>query len=245
MFLQRFIRNHFRAVLQLVYPEECAICGKALLYRENHVCSGCILAIRPLQEPLCKKCSLELPRFADDTRTCSSCRQNQFHFCRAFSCIRYDEQTKKIFHEVKFHNRRSLLRVYDALLEQKITHIVASLKDHIVIPVPLDRARRRIRDFNQSALLGKRIARLASLQYSEGLLRRVKKSAPQSLLGKKERLHNLDGAFRVPRGQSVLNRNIALVDDVFTTGSTVNECAKTLRAAGAAKVTVITLARAQ
>jgi ComF family protein len=113
----------------------------------------------------------------------------------------------------------------------------------LIIPVPLHAARLREREFNQSLLLADRIGRHLNIPVSCTALIRTAPAPPQTTLSRKERLKNLRGAFAVPRPESVAGQRILLVDDVLTTGTTVNVCAKTLRKAGSAHVFVLTLGR--
>jgi ComF family protein len=113
----------------------------------------------------------------------------------------------------------------------------------LIIPVPLHAERLREREFNQSLLLADRIGRHLNIPVSCTALTRIAPAPPQTTLSRKERLNNLRQAFSVPRPESIAGQRILLIDDVFTTGTTVNACAKTLRKAGSAHVFVLTLGR--
>jgi ComF family protein len=113
----------------------------------------------------------------------------------------------------------------------------------LIIPVPLHPERLREREFNQSLLLADRIGRYLDIPVSCTALTRIAPAPPQTTLSRKERLNNLRGAFAVSRPQTIIGKRILLIDDVFTTGTTVNVCAKTLRKAGSSDVSVLTLGR--
>jgi len=149
-----------------------------------------------------------------------------------------------IFHEIKFKKRRKLLNVFEPYVRLKLDIIKDMLHNTTVIPVPLDKKRKRERDFNQSELLAKTICRYINIPLELHVLQRIIQQQPQSILHRKERLQNLKGAFIAKRADRIAGKHILLVDDVLTTGSTVNECARVLKEAGAHAITTFTLARA-
>ncbi len=236
--------NYYNTFLNLIYPQKCAICGISLLYDANYICNICINKIKLLSEPLCKKCSKELPPFTKHNGICSSCASSSFYFQYCFSAVRYDELTKIIFHEIKFKKRRNLLNIFHYHLHAKLKSTKQMIDNSIVIPVPLDSKRKKEREFNQSNIIAKKVSSYYHIPYEPNLLFRIKENIPQSILSRKERINNIKGAFIVKKKNKIENKNIILVDDVFTTGSTVNECAKALKEAGANKINVFTLARA-
>jgi competence protein ComFC len=237
--------NYILTFIHLLYPTKCVVCSEWLLSLERGVCAQCLAHITPLREPVCKKCSRELPRYGNQTHICSSCQSSRYLFRRCFAVVRYDDITKKIFHAVKFQKRKSYLTIFSSHVEEKLAVVKNELRAYdIVIPVPLDRHREQEREFNQSAVLAKKISNYLTIPLNSSVLKRIKRSIPQSRLARKERLENLKGAFIIKGMKKISGKSILLVDDVFTTGSTVNECAKVLKEAGARQVSVITLARA-
>ena len=245
MLLTQEIRNHVNTCIHLIYSAQCVMCETTLQFDEKYICHACQSKIAPLREPLCRKCACELaPFLAHTRRMCSSCASKKFYYTRCLSVIRYDELTKRVLHEVKFKKRRSLMNIFNEQLRRQLARMREELITRIVIPVPLDHKRKYERQFNQSELLAKKISRFCRLPYTSKILKRIKKGIPQSMLNRKERLSNLAGAFMVQHKKAIEAKKLLLFDDVFTTGSTVNECAKVLMDAGARDVTVFTLARA-
>ncbi|MBU1862293.1 MAG: ComF family protein [Candidatus Omnitrophica bacterium] len=244
MLLQQEFQNHIHTFVNLVYPARCIACGLLLVYNEDHICNNCYNKIKLLHTPLCKKCSREIARFSTQNDICTPCKSTVFYFKRCFSVVQYDELTKAIFHEIKFKKRRSCITIFKNHILSKLNALDNALfTNTIVIPVPLDRRRQKERDFNQSEILAKYISSFFHLRHKTNMLKRIKQSIPQSILNKKMRLHNLEGAFCVRNKTEVNQKKVLVVDDIFTTGSTVNECAKVLKQAGATEIMVFTLAR--
>jgi ComF family protein len=175
---------------------------------------------------------------------CSDCKKTSFNFKKNISLIRYDELAKAIFHEIKHKRRKRVLNIFNPYLESLIKQITIPLDSLIMTCVPLDPKRHRERTFNQSHIIATRLSRTSGIAYHKSILQRKRSKHPQSLLGRKERLTNVQGLFKLKNSHLVKNKDIILVDDILTTGSTVNECARVLLDGNAHSVTVITIARA-
>ena len=237
------IRNCCRAFVNLLYPDTCVLCNGDLCFDEDGVCHACKKTITVLQEPVCRRCAYELPPYVPVPAPCPACHSRKMYFKKTHALIRYDDIAKKIFYEIKFRKRRALLNIFDSSIAQKLKKIAFTVNNAIIIPVPLEFYRKHERDFNQSEIIAHKVSTLTGIPYTTRVLKRVKKSTPQSMLRRKERLHNLINAFKVMQSATINHKDIILIDDVFTTGTTVNECAKVLTEAGAQTVTVFTLAR--
>ena len=231
--------------------------------RSVRICNGCVERVASLagvDEALCSHCGgalgMESARFAAamGAEECTSCRMNPPDFARAVAFGLYDSEMREMLLGLKFHGMR---RVADQVLGQWMAEAVLQLKGQaapelVVVPVPLFHERERERGFNQSLLLAR--AALQELFRSHSgwklelrpeVLVRVRDTRPQYALGPRERQRNLKGAFRVSDKMMVAGREVLLIDDIFTTGATANACARVLLRAGAAKVWVATVARAQ
>ena len=170
---------------------------------------------------------------------CTLCRQQKYAFDRARSLFRYNKEIGKLIHSLKFGGHKTGLRTMAALAANSLIHDLGS--PDIIVPVPLHPRKLRSRGFNQSLLL----AQLFFPDHKEKIrhsLVRTRHTRPQTGLKGVERRKNVVGAFTVQDPQEVQGKKICLVDDVFTTGTTVNECAKTLKKAGATSVEVATMA---
>lgn len=241
------------AALDLVFPALCPVCQTTLgAGRRDPLCGGCWGAIGRLDAPWCDVCGVSAPtrvtfepseRVGSDperARLCGACTTTRPPYDYARSAAVYAGALREALHAFKFSGRRALARpLADLVVEQ----CAASLPEGIdaVIPVPLARERERERGFNQAALLAERVARRLGVPPNRRWLARVRATRPQSDLTAAERSANVRGAFRAsPR---VAGRHVLIVDDVLTTGATLAECARALRAAGARRIGVLTVAR--
>lgn len=174
-----------------------------------------------------------------DSHLCTLCRQHKYAFDRARAVFCYNDEIGKLIHSLKFSGKKTGLRTMAVLAENSSLADLGS--PDIIVPVPLHPVKLRSRGFNQSLLLAKLLFADQKEKIRHSLVR-TRHSRAQTGLKGAERRKNVVGAFAVRAGEVVQGKNICLVDDVFTTGTTVNECAKTLKRAGAASVEVATLA---
>jgi ComF family protein len=206
------------------------------------LCRGCRAEVNLIRRPLCLCCGRQFPGATGGDHLCGLCLNDHYHFTRARALVRYHPPLTTIISRFKYHGQTSGLKSFQAIRRQ-----VRSLDDlfqpEIIIPVPLHRQRLRKRGFNQALLLARAFypEQLDLIDFKT--LERHRYTEPQTSLSGKARRGNLKNAFRVTAGEKVTGKRVMLVDDVFTTGTTVNECAKVLKKAGAGEVQVLTLAR--
>lgn len=231
-----------RALIRVFYPEECPLCSDGLAPWEDRVCSNCHATLTELRAPNCLKCSRELPPFGPGRAVCSQCRPQKFFFERTWALYAYNDALKQILHEIKFRRRKFLLNLFRRRLEEFGKHLPDRFD--LILPVPVDRKRGRMRGFNQSALIASFLSKGAKKPLWETCLRKRRSTEPQSLLPREMRLVSLRDSFQARFAFLLRNRSVLLVDDVYTTGATVNECARVLKEKGARRVSVFCLARA-
>jgi ComF family protein len=236
-------------IANFVYPPRCAACGvRFTLETSARVCARCLGRIEPLPGPLCERCGGPLESGASGAVQCARCLSTPPHFRRARSVARY-----RIAAEDDPDSLPALIRRHKYGLDQSVGRALAeflpaalpleSAECDVVIPVPLHRRRLWWRGFNQAAILGAEIARRIGAPLDTAALRRTRPTRPQTARDHDARVRNVRGAFAAPAPARVAGRRVLLVDDVMTTGATVDECARTLLRAGAAHVDVFTLAR--
>lgn len=238
------IKSHYRKWLQTVYdlifPKRCRSCGVFIKSCEyGYICDHCFGRFLFLDEPHCPVCGLMFLKTGGDSHKCGDCRSNPPYFSRARSVVRYSDDISKLIHKFKFNGDLSLLATFAILAEKGLGK--SSYRADYIVPVPLHRARIRKRGFNQSTLLAKVFFKAERHKISH-LLERIKNTTPQIKLDGVERRQNLKNCFRLVAGAEVKDKIIYIVDDVYTTGTTVNECAKVLIKAGARRVEVFTFA---
>ena len=239
-----------RYLINFVYPPRCAACERRLqLETTQRVCADCIAGIERLGEPLCAVCGIPIEAsIAEEGHGwCRSCTESPPHFSAARAVTRYragDEESAAV---------PSIIRRHKYGRDQSLTHALAQcigdpmpLADNdydLVVPVPLHQNRLRWRGFNQAALIGGAVARRLGRPLDVKTLVRTRATPAQTAQDRRARLRNVHAAFAVSRPARIANRRVLLVDDVMTTGATVDECARTLIEAGARRVDVLTLAR--
>ena len=230
------------ALLSLLYPPHCASCGCSLHKGDNvenqHLCTRCWRGIKPPPEHLCPMCSHPMV----GTTLCSNCHDRSWHLSSIVAASRYAGVAEELIKRFKYGRDRTLAPALGDLLFGAMSDPrLAGKPFDAVVPVPLHSLREREREFNQSALLAAMLSkRLGSPVHH--LLRRVRSTDPQAGLDREERMRNLKGAFEI-RKASVNGLSLLLVDDVTTTGTTLDACAEVLREAGAKEVCAVVVAR--
>ena len=233
------------AALDLVFPAVCPVCASALAEgRRDPLCGPCWSAIPRIVPPCCARCGAGLAATVTPAsgvlEVCGRCRGEPPAWDWARAGAAYEGPVRQAIHALKFERRAALARPLAALVLEPWGTELAGRVDALV-PVPLARARERERGFNQATLLAEHLAAALGVPVRPRWLTRVRATQSQSELGAAERWANVRGAFQARAG--VAGRDVVVVDDVITTGATAAECARALRAAGARRVGVLTVAR--
>lgn len=234
-----------RRFLHMVFPMNCRTCDDAL--EDDPVpffCQRCWNHITPILSPSCPRCAQPFPSphalAHSPAHLCGPCRKHPPAFHRVWTPYAYQSPLKEAIGLLKYRGKTQLAPALAGLITQ--THPAPTNVD-VLIAVPLHPDRLREREYNQALLLAHHLGRQWNLPVLIDVLRRTKPTPPQTSLTRRERLKNLRRCFAVATPSAVEGKTTLLVDDVFTTGATVNECAKALRKAGAEAVYVQTLAR--
>lgn len=238
------LQSYWQSFIRLIYPATCALCETPLLLREQHLCAACQAKIELLKAPACARCARPFPPYAPVRRICAPCRSERPGYDRGFALVPYQDPVKEIFHQIKYGNKPWLLQIFRPHIE-RFAHSQTLCDYDFVVPIPMDASRERKREFNQAFLIAKMLP-IPDGQRNPAvkkLLAKKRSTAPQSQLRRRERLQNLNGAFRIRKKHLVNGKRILLIDDVFTTGSTIHECAKLLKMEGASRVDFLTIAR--
>jgi ComF family protein len=237
------------------FPSDCRLCGLPLLNISRlPVCPECLERIQPIQGKVCSICgervlSAYFECDEDGLRRCPVCRRIDHPFHRAIAYGSYDDGLRELIHLLKYNGVRPAAGALGRMLGETLTAMAPSLDQPLVllVPVPLHRGKRRQRGFNQAELIAQVALRAPvagqRFQLASGILARVRDTHSQIGLTSHQRRENLRGAFAVTQPQQIAGREVVLVDDVYTTGTTASECARVLRRAGASRVWVVTVAR--
>ncbi len=233
-----------RAVRELCFPAVCLLCRESLpAFTAVHLCPVCLARMRLVQPPLCQCCGVEFSG-AGDSHYCGPCLASPPHFSRARAIFRYDDESAKLVHAFKYGGK-TVGRATFCALAKEVGPLADLEAPELIIPVPLHAKRLKARGFNQALVLARFLFPQQRKRIAPRLLIRTRWTEPQTTLSGRERRLNLGGAFVVRHPERICGRHVLLVDDVFTTGTTLNECAKVLKEHGAARVEALTLARVQ
>lgn len=237
----------FGKVLDLIYPPRCPIC-RVFLSKDNAgedtgFCRDCFAGFRKITSPLCPVCGKPFLPEADEDHWCEECLRKRPRFRALGAPYVYEGSLMTAIHQYKYGTRRYLGHPLGRLLAAFAVQWVERPVDLLTMPVPLNTRRLRERGFNQSLELAKHVALGLGTELNFLSLKRVRYTKPQTGLGKEDRRKNVRKAFDLARPETVKGRRILLVDDVATTGSTLNECARVLRRAKSKDVLCLVLAR--
>lgn len=232
-----------KGLIDLIFPPLCAFCGTPLAEDEGgEICPGCLGSVRFISPPICPTCGVPFDSQSGDDHLCGQCLQGKWHFGSARALGLYDGPIREAIHALKYEGKSFLAKPLVGLLDRAYPFIDYGSYD-LLVPVPLHPKRLRERGFNQALVLARAIGRKAEVPCTGFVLRKTRPSAPQIDLSPKEREKNVKGSFAVADPTKVRGKRVLLIDDVMTTGSTVNECARVLLKAGAGWVGVFTMAR--
>jgi len=217
-----------------------------------YLCSACLARYAPVESPICIRCGIMFKSREGDDHLCEDCIKEPKRFKIARAPGIYDRTHMKAIHCLKYRGKIQMARPFGMLLFAAFIRFWDIKNIDLVVPVPLHLKRLRERGFNQAYLLVRNWKRLAmdlkieipDITIDRNVLVRSRWTEPQTGLGRKKRMKNIKNAFKVNDCSRIAGKRILLVDDVLTTGATVNECAKTLISDGAKRVDVLTLARA-
>lgn len=236
------LRRAWHRLMDYLLPPLCLGCDRPVTQNQT-LCAECWKAMHFIAPPFCARCGAPFDLPVEDGTLCGACLAEEPVYTAARSVMLYNEASKPIILRFKHADR---LHPVPALAQW----IVRAGETYwpeidVITPVPLHRWRLLKRRYNQSALLAQAVAALVHKPVLVDLIVRVRATVSQGHCSRKERLENVAGAFALRGGQEIKGKRVALIDDVLTSGATVNECARALFAAGAEAVYVLTLARAR
>ncbi len=230
------------AVISLLFPRRCPVCHEIVTPRGELVCKSCEKKLPWVRPPFCLKCGKEIA--GEDREYCRDCARHVRSFERGAALLNYNEITGASMARIKYHNRREYLDFYARAMAARLGPAVRRMDARILVPIPVHSSRLRERGFNQAQELAARLGELWDMEVDEGLLVREKRTARQKDLSPDQRLANLQQAFAIS-GKRQRNGDIPqaviLVDDIYTTGSTVEACARMLKEAGVKRVYFVSI----
>lgn len=237
------VKQFFNALLDVILPPICHICHSFIPNADKlHICPTCRDRLPLVFSPLCSICGIPFTGAGDDHR-CGACLTHPPHFDSARAHFLYEGPIRDLIHSFKYNQHTHLRSPLALLTLEGVGGFLANHKPNLIVPVPLHHSRLRHRGFNQAVLLGRIFSRQLSLSMLPDALVRTRPTEPQIMLSAAERRLNVKGAFSVKRAERIAGKRILLLDDVITTGSTMDECARELKKAGAEVVIATSIAR--
>ena len=243
----RTLRDAAGGFLGVLMPDDCRVCERP---REDAsripVCAGCLDSFFRIQEPLCTVCGRPMlpgAHLSGGGPLCALCRRGVYAFDLARSYAAYDPPLMRAVTLLKHEAIRPLARWFGLRLAEVMRSAMVGFSPDLVVPVPLHPERQRERGFNQAELLAGVVSRELGMPMDRKALERRKPRPPKLRLSRHERWAVVRGAYAAAPGRRIDNRRVLLVDDVFTTGATLDACARALRSAGAVQVAALTVAR--
>lgn len=231
--------NLWNAFLNILYPNTCCFCGK--VYKE-HICPECAKTITYVEEPVCKKCGK--PIRYEEEEYCDDCKKQTAYYEQGRSVWVHRGPVRWSIYQFKYRNQRHYGKFYAKEMVRIYGEQIKRWGIELIVPVPLHPTRKRKRGYNQAEILALLLGKRMAIPVAIGAVVRCKKTNPQKALNQKERRLNMKDAFNVknlPEGV----KNILVIDDIYTTGNTVNEMAKILRNKGVKKVFFLTISIGQ
>ncbi len=234
----------WRALFDFFFPAKCPLCGKNQEGpSDERPCPACLSQIKFFSSPRCPRCGVSFHSPIENDHLCSECLTEERYFSKARAICLYEGLIVEAISRFKYGGVTRLARPLGFFLAEYRDPEFPFCDFDLILPVPLHPGRLRQRGFNQSLLLARYLSRKHSIPLDFTALQRSRPTQPQTQLSGSERQANVRGAFEVRKPEGVAEKEILLIDDVFTTGATVRECAKVLLRAGAKQVDVLTLAR--
>jgi len=227
-------------ILDLLYPRTCPVCSSILGHGEQKICRECIGKLVYVTQPSCMKCGKPLEK--EEKEYCCDCKKKEYHYERGYALWVYNQYARKSMVAFKYKHQKEYADFYVEEFLNQYEQQIQRWKADAMIPVPIHISKLRERGYNQAEVLAAKLGIQLGIPVQCNLLRRVKKTMPQKELDDRQRLRNLLEAFSVDiKYQNALPETVILVDDIYTTGSTIEACSLVLKQAGVKKIYFISI----
>lgn len=244
--IRRVCRITANTAIELLYPRRCPVCDEivrnygilsVLSEERQKICPKCMRKLRLLTPPWCMKCGKKL---TEEKEFCSDCNRIAHHFERGRALYEYQSVARSVY-RLKYGGRQEYAEYYGEEMARYLKSFLCQIRPDGIVPIPIHRKRMKKRGYNQAALLARALGRCTGIAVYDKFLVRIKNTTPLKLQNPAERQNNLKKAFIIGENDVKL-KTILLVDDIYTTGSTMDEAARVLKAHGAEKIYFVTLA---
>lgn len=234
------LRQRWDWMVGILYPRRCPVCMEIVTPRGALIHRECREKLRYIREPACKRCGRQISQ--PEKEYCSECAKREFHYLRGYAVWQYEAHIRRSLSEFKYHSRKEFADFYAQEAVRLYREKIERERPEVLIPVPVHRARRAERGFNQAELIARRMGEALGLPVDSRYLLRTKHTKRLKELDRGERLKMLRNAFAVDPARKVSYHSVMLVDDIYTTGSTIDACAAVLQRAGVKRVTFFSMA---
>lgn len=235
-----YFKKFLQKILDFVIPNRCLSCAD-YIDSEHNLCSKCWGKINFISKPYCVKCGSPIEINLNIDVTCLECINLPPKFTLSRSLCKFDDNVKKIIHNFKYYDKTSISKFFAKLIFNLYAHDFQNAD--LIIPVPMHKIKRILRRYNQSQILAFEIGKIFNKHVLNNVLIKIKNTKSQSLLSKKERKSNLKNSIIIKNPELIKGKSIILVDDVITTGTTIDYCCKLLKMAGVKKIYVCSIAK--
>jgi len=215
-------------LLNLIFPPKCGFCGE-ITKTNNFICKNCRELSTQKYINRCDFCG----KISYDS-ICSECKNKRIYYDKLIFCSEYTEQFKQKIHLYKFFDKKYYYHFFTELIYERVKEEDFDL----IIPVPISKERYKERGYNQTGIISKKLAKMLNKPYSFDILMKIRNSERQSMQNFKDRQKSIKNVFKIADNINVLNKKILLIDDIFATGSTVNECCRLLKNVGVENIKV-------
>lgn len=231
-------------LFEFFLPSQCLCCQSYLKEGEERICLDCLSKVDWISPPLCSICGTPFASTQVSNHPCGACVTKKKYFTMARALGYYEGTLKQAIHRWKYDGQVGLSPLFGDWMAAKLPEYWDPECFDLIVPVPLHKQRLRKRGFNQALLLAKELSRRTGIPCGKRILRKERPTLPQVQLSGAQREKAVRKSFRILGREELRGKTILLVDDVYTTGATVNECSRVLLAAGACRIDVFTLAHA-
>lgn len=218
-------------LLGFLYPRICPVCGKIL--SEGKICIGCRKRLPYCRQPRCSCCGKQL--YGDMREYCEDCKRKHHKFVKGLAPFNHTGRIRQVVYQIKYQNKREYLDFFVEEIVKRHKKEIDIWDCDLIIPVPLYKKKQRCRGFNQAEVFAKRLSKKLGIPMNNQALKRVRNTKPQKECNDIERKKNLQNAFKVT-DNVVKSKKIIVVDDIYTTGSTIDACSDVLLKAGAGEI---------
>ena len=243
-YAKNYAKTSAKFLLHILVPDTCLHCGVDLKFNYPYpLCKDCESKLEPLPELHCKRCGVVLFSGGAHCYRCRGHKAENYKCSVIRSALVYNPQIRSVIHHFKYGQKSKLANYLGDFLSRAFKEYPQLADCNCIIPVALMPKKMKMRGFNQAGLLGRHLSKSLNINFYDDALKRVQYNKSQTDLTREQRIENVRDAFMVARPEVIKGKNVLLIDDVCTTASTLEECARVLKASKASSVKALTVAR--